>query len=79
MQYIYTIKKEDINKKYIRIKCKCCNKIKHHIDIYNFMGYIMPCDVGKRIYQDKFQTYHVENDEQLNKRLKKEGLNKCIT
>lgn len=72
MKHIYTIKKSDINKRVINVKCEYCNKIQYYIDIHNFMGYIMPCDIGKRIYHIKDNIFQVENQEQLNKRLKRE-------
>ena len=68
--FVYEIKKDDIGKRRIVLKCNCCNKIKNDIDIYNFMGYILPCDIGKRIYKNG-NIYQVENQEQLNKRINK--------
>lgn len=67
-KYIYTIKKEDINKTKIILQCSACNK-KEIIDINNFMGRILSCDVGKRIYKTNSGVYQVENNEQLQKRL----------
>ena len=35
----------------------------------NFIGRIMPCDVGKRVYVVAPNVLQVENDDQLRKRL----------
>ena len=67
--FIYEIKKEDLGKNRIILKCNCCGKIKHDISITYLMGKILHCDIGKRIYQRE-EIYQVENNEQLEKRLK---------
>ena len=74
-QYVYTIKSDDIGKTVIKIKCNCCNTIKHYISITDLMGKILPCDIGKRIYEVSKGIYQVENDEQLNLRLNREKYN----
>ncbi len=68
--FVYEIKKDDIRKRRIVLKCNGCNNMKDDIDIFNFMGYILPCDIGKRIYKNK-NIYQVENQEQLTKRINK--------
>lgn len=67
MQFVYEIKKEDINKRIIKLSCPTCHHAEN-IYVYDFMGYIMPCDIGKRIYKYGSGIYAIENDEQLNKR-----------
>ena len=66
--FIYEIKKEDIGKHRIVLKCNDCGKIKEDIYITDLMGNILPCDIGKRIYKVG-EIYQVENQEQLEKRL----------
>lgn len=73
LKLVHTIKKEDIGKVFIKIIIKGCpycetKDREEHIYLYNFMGYILSLDVGKRIYRRK-NNYCVENDEQLQKRL----------
>jgi hypothetical protein len=65
--FVYEIKKEDIGKQRIILKCNLCGKIDHDIYINNLMGNILLCDIGKRIYKVG-EIYQVENSEQLEKR-----------
>lgn len=72
MKYVYTISKEDIGKRNIKLgKCNCCNHSLGNIPIYDFMGYIQSQDVGKRIYKNG-NIYQVENQQQLKERLSHE-------
>lgn len=68
--FIYEIKKEDIGKHRIVLKCNDCGNLKADIGITDLMGKILDIDVGKRIFKVG-DIYQVENQEQLNKRLNK--------
>lgn len=68
VKFIYEIKKEDIKKTVIKIKCNECQQTKHYISIIDLMGKILSCDIGKRIYEVSKGIYQIENAEQLNKR-----------
>ena len=74
MKYLYTIQAKDINKKYITVAtCNCtdcdfCGKAKR-ISIEDAIGRVLPIDIGKRVFISVSGSLHVENKEQMNKRI----------
>jgi len=77
LKYVHTIKPEDINKRMIKIpSCKHCNTFEV-ISVWDIMGPIQAIDIGKRIYKlirkNDRPIFYVENQDQLQERLKKEG------
>ncbi len=72
MKYVHTITEEDVGKPSMKyIKCFHCGIT--GVILFDFMGGVMPHDVGKRIYHDKSGICQVENDEQLAARLVREA------
>jgi hypothetical protein len=67
---VHTITKDDIGKTFIKYtKCRICGSTAV-INTTDVMGRILSLDVGKRIY-DIDGIYYVENQEQLEARLKR--------
>ena len=77
MKHTYTIKKSDIGKRQLTSsrRCHSCGMLlmAQCIDTQDFMGAVLPIDVGKRIYLNN-GVYQVENNEQLKERKAK---NEC--
>ncbi len=67
MKLEHTITEEDVGKSIIERRCPCCNT-KQLLHIFDLMGKILSCDVGKRIYRYKSGILGVENQEQLEAR-----------
>ena len=63
MELEHTIKPTDIGKSAI------IGNSGEMLYLRPLMGYVMPHDVGKRIYRSNTGTLRVENQEQLQKRL----------
>ncbi len=69
----HEITREDVGKHVIqKPKCCICGAKPNPISISDFMGRILPIDVGKRIYKVD-GIYQVENQAQLKARRKKNG------
>ena len=69
MKLVHTITSDDIDKRYLDIVlCEHCGTTER-FDVQDFIGRVMKLDVGKRIYLSDTGQLHVENQEQLEKRL----------
>lgn len=64
-KFIYEITKHDVGKEHRFVVCPTCEHRK--LIMFGFMGGVLDCDVGKRIYEIS-GIYQVENDEQLENR-----------
>ena len=68
---VHTIVPKDVRKRFITLQgCPTCGCNGKTIWLQNLMGVVLPCDVGKRIYEVGHNVYQVENQEQLIARIR---------
>lgn len=68
--YFYLIRPEDLGAHYISVDI---DGRREQISLYNFMGYVMPHDIGKIIVRSAKGIWQVENEEQFKNRTKNHG------
>ncbi len=67
--FVYELTSADVRRSFIKIvACKHCNTYKT-IWLSDFMGCVLPCDVGKHIYEVSKNVYQIENGEQVKERI----------
>ena len=75
MKHVYTITNEDVGRAFITLPdCAYCGAKGKRVSTYDFIGRIIPPDVGKKVYQLESGSLAIENGEQLAERLENEAI-----
>lgn len=59
MKYLYTIKPEDLKKRFLNVTCKYCNN-KTQYNLQDSIGYIQKIDIGKKLYLSKNNNIYIK-------------------